>query len=156
MKHRLRPVGPEFLDTAPLRLAFTAAIAAAPRDVHHALAEDTEGWTQWFAPVTHAGPTPEGRSIGLAGGLRFEETVLLSEPPRRYVYRADATNRPGLRAMAEEWRVAPAAGGSLVQWTVAVDPGPAAALALRVAAPALRTSFRRAMQRLDLRLATRA
>jgi uncharacterized protein YndB with AHSA1/START domain len=156
LKHRLRPVGPDFLDSAPLRLAFTAAIAASPEAVYRALAEDTEGWTEWFAAVSHAGAVPEGRRIGLAGGLRFEETVLVSERPRRYAYRADATNRPGLRAMAEEWRVEPAAGGSLVQWTIAVDPAPAAALFLRVLAPALRTAFRRAMQRLDLRLATRA
>ena len=156
LKHRLRPVGLDFLDTAPLRLAFTAAIAAAPEAVHRALAEDTEGWTEWFAAVTHAGPTEDGRTIGLTGGLRFEETVLLSESPRRYVYRTDATNRPGLRAMAEEWRVERAAGGSLVQWTIAVDPAAATALVLRLSAPALRSSFRRAMQRLDLRLATRS
>ncbi|SEO52411.1 Polyketide cyclase / dehydrase and lipid transport [Actinacidiphila rubida] len=153
---RLRPVGLEFLDAAPLRMAFSTAITASPGAVHRALAEDTENWPRWFGAVRRARPTADGRFIALAGGLRFEETVLAVEAPERYAYRADTVNRPGVRAIAEEWRVAPAGGGSLVQWTIAVEPAPAAAPFLRLSAPLLRAAFRRAMRRLDLRLATQA
>ena len=155
LKHRLRPVEPDFVESAPMRLSFSAAVTAAPEAVHRALAEDTEGWAQWFAAVSSARPTARGRQVTLAGGLRFEETVLASEAPKRYAYRADAMNRPGVRAILEEWRIEPAARGSLVQWTIAVDPAPAAALFLRLITPMLRAAFRRAVHRLDLRLTTR-
>ena len=155
LKHRLRPVELDFVGSAPLRLAFSAAVAASPEAVHRALAEDTEGWSEWFAAVSSARRTPQGRQVTLAGGLRFEETVLASEAPKRYAYRADAMNRPGARAIVEEWRIEPAARGSLVQWTVAVDPARPAALLLRLATPVMRAAFRRAVHRLDLRLATR-
>lgn len=153
LDHRLQPVGLEFLDSPPLRMAFSTAIAASQAAVHRALAEDTEEWPQWFAAVSRATSTADGRYIRLAGGFRFEETVLVSQAPERYAYRADAMNRPGARAIVEEWRIAPAARGSIVQWTIAVDPTRAAAPLLRLSAPLLRAAFRRAMRRLDLRLA---
>lgn len=156
LKHRLRPVGLDFLDTAPVRLVFSVAVSADAGTVYRALAEDTRGWSEWFAAVKHARPTEGGRHVVLSGGTRFEETVLVTEEPRRYVYRADATNRPGVRAILEEWRVESLAGGSLVQWTIAVDAAPATAALLRMATPALQTSFRKAMQRLDLRSAPAA
>lgn len=151
LKYRLRAVGQDFLDTAPVRLVFSAAVAAPPETVYRALAEDTPGWSQWFAAVKYARPTEAGRHVVLSGGLRFEETVLVAEEPGRYVYRADATNRPGVRAIVEEWRVEPASGCSLVQWTIAVDPAPATAGFLRLFAPVLRSAFRNAMQKLDRR-----
>jgi hypothetical protein len=155
LKHRLRPVELDFVESAPLRLAFSVAVTASPEAVHRALAEDTEDWARWFAAVSSARPTLGGREVVLGGVLRFEETVLACEAPKRYAYRADATNRPGVRAIAEEWRIEPAVRGSLVQWTVAVDPAAPAALLLRLAAPLMRAAFRRALHRLDLRLATR-
>ncbi|HEY5837121.1 SRPBCC family protein [Streptomyces sp.] len=151
LKYQLRAVGLDFLGTAPVKLVFSAAVAAPPGTVYHALAEDTPGWSEWFAAVKYARPTEAGRHVVLSGGLRFEETVLIAEEPGRYVYRADATNRPGVRAMLEEWRVEPAAGCSLVQWTIAVDPAPATAGFLRLLTPVLRSSFRTAMQKLDRR-----
>jgi uncharacterized protein YndB with AHSA1/START domain len=151
--HRLRPVDLDFLDTAPVRLSFTAAVAAPAHDVYHALAEELTSWPLWFAPVKRARTTrPGGREIVLVGGMRFEETVLAAERPSRYAYRADTANRPGMRAIAEDWRLAPIAGGSLVQWTLAAEPVPGAALFLRLSRPVLRSSFRRAMQKLDLRI----
>ncbi|WP_328911862.1 MULTISPECIES: SRPBCC family protein [unclassified Streptomyces] len=151
LNRRLRPVELDFLDAAPVRLVFSAAIAAPPRAAYHALAEDTAGWSEWFGAVRSARPTENGRHVVLSGGLRFDETVLAAESPRRYAYRGDATNRPGVRAVLEEWRVEPLARGSLVQWTIAVEPAAPAAVFLRAFTPVLRASFRRAMHRLDLR-----
>lgn len=149
---QLRPVGVDFLGTAPVRLVFSVAVAASPDAIYRALAEDTESWPEWFGAVKSARSTAAGRDIVLSGGLRFEETVLVAEPPKRYVYRADAVNRPGVRAIIEEWRVEPVpGGGSLVRWTVAVEPARAATGFLRLLAPALGVSFRGAMRKLDRR-----
>lgn len=113
MARRLRPVGLAFVESAPVRLVFAAEIAAAPEPVFRALAEDVPGWTAWFSAVTSARPIGEGagREIRLKGGTRFVEAVLTAQRPEVYAYRVDVTNAPGARAMAEEWRLAPAAPG---------------------------------------------
>lgn len=151
--HRLRAVGADFLDTAPVRFAFTAVIAAPVEEVYRALAEDTASWARWFPLVSAAEPVPGGRVVVLAGGSRFQETVLVADRPSRYAYRADTVNRPGMRALAEDWRLEPVADGSLVRWSVAADPWPAARPLLALARPVLRSAFRRAMLRLDRRIA---
>lgn len=136
--YRLRPVGMDFLDTAPVRLVFSAAVAAPQRLVYHALADEIRSWPKWFKAVKEVTPAQEGhRVVVLLGGARFEETVLAADRPSRYAYRADTVNRPGLRAVLEEWRVAPIAESSFVQWTIAVDPGRGTRSALRLMAPVL-------------------
>jgi uncharacterized protein YndB with AHSA1/START domain len=153
LTHQLRAVGPDFLGAAPVRLSFSAAVAASPEGVYRALAEDTEGWPEWFGAVKSARPTEAGRYVVLSGGVHFDETVLVADAPERYVYRADAMNRPGARAILEEWRVEPVpAGGSLVRWTIAVDPVRGTTVFLRLFAPALGVAFRGALRKLDRRL----
>ncbi|MCZ4122933.1 SRPBCC family protein [Streptomyces sp. H39-S7] len=149
----LRPVDPDFLDTAPVRLVFTLGIIAPPEAVYRALAVDTEAWPAWFRAVKRARRTSVGRDVALAGGVRFEETVLVDEAPKRYVYRADTCNAPGLRALVEEWRVEPIGPGSLVQWTFAMDGPAPLRTAMRVLGPGLGRAFRAAVSALDLRLA---
>ncbi|HEY3477655.1 MAG TPA: SRPBCC family protein [Streptomyces sp.] len=148
----LRDVELDFLDSAPVRLVFTAALAASPEPVYHALAVDTEGWSRWFDAVVSARPTPHGREVVLSGGVRFEETVLAADEPSRYAYRADTVNAPGVRALLEEWRVVPApgaAGGSVLRWTVAADGSTATRLTLRLLSPGLRRAFHGAARALD-------
>ncbi|MEU3458864.1 SRPBCC family protein [Streptomyces sp. NPDC006733] len=149
----LRRVDTDFLDTAPVRLVFTLAITSPPQAVYRALAEDTEAWPAWFDSVKSARRTAVGRDVALAGGVRFEETVLVDEAPRRYVYRADTTSAPGLRALVEEWKVAPTGAGSLVQWTFAMDGPAPLRTVLRVLRPGLGRAFRGAVLKLDRRLA---
>ncbi|MFF3016802.1 SRPBCC family protein [Streptomyces sp. NPDC057939] len=175
MARRLRPVGLDFTETAPVRLVFVARATAPPEAVYRALAQEVTGWPQWFGAVTLARPTRDGagREIGLVGGIRFQETVMAADPGRRYAYRVDETNAPGLRALLEEWQltaVGPAtadgattggtgtagsgdgATGTLVRWTFAAD-GPAPfRLALSAARPGLGHSFRTAVRALDARL----
>ncbi|MFD8985806.1 SRPBCC family protein [Streptomyces sp. NPDC059564] len=160
MTRRLRPVGLGFLDDAPLRLVFTARVRAAPDTVYRALAEEVTGWPDWFRAVTLARPTRggAGREVRLTGGVGFQETIMAADPGRRYAYRVDETNAPGMRALLEEWLLAPArdSPGTLVRWTFAAD-GPAAfRLALTAARPALGHSFRTAVRTLDGRLAARS
>jgi uncharacterized protein YndB with AHSA1/START domain len=157
MARRLRPVGIEFVETAPVRLVFAREISAPVEAVFHALAEDVPGWTEWFAAVTLARPLADGagREIRLKGGTRFQETILAAEEPEVYAYRVDVTNAPGARALAEEWRLAPAGTGTRVRWTFAADGTVPFRLVLPLARAGLGRAFRDAVTSLDRRLATR-
>ncbi|GAA4005692.1 SRPBCC family protein [Streptomyces sp. NBC_01352] len=157
MARQLRPVGIEFVETAPVRLVFAREISASPAAVFRALAEDVPGWADWFGAVTLARSVQEGarREVRLKGGTRFLETVLVAKEAEVYAYRVDETNAPGPRALVEEWRLTPAGTGTRVQWTFAAD-GPAVfRLALTFARSGLGRAFRDAVTSLDRRLAAR-
>ena len=152
MAQRLRPVGPEFVETAPVRLVFERDMAAAPDAVFRALAEDVPGWPKWFSAVSSARPVEGGREVRLRGGIRFEETVLAAKAPELYAYRVDVTNTPGARAWVEEWRLTPAGTGTRVRMTFALDGTAAFRLVCRAIGPGVGQSFRRAVTALDRRL----
>ncbi|AVH60348.1 MULTISPECIES: SRPBCC family protein [Streptomyces] len=156
MARRLRPVGLDFVETAPLRLVFAREVAAPPEAVFRALAEDVPGWSEWFSAVTSARPTADGsgREVRLRGGTRFEETVLVAEAPKVYAYRVDVTNAPGARALVEEWRLTPAGTGTRVRWTFAADGTAFFRMALRLGRAGLGRAFRDAVTALDRRLAS--
>ncbi|WP_327261071.1 SRPBCC family protein [Streptomyces sp. NBC_01232] len=157
MARRLRPVGLDFIDDAPVRLVFAADTAAPPEDVYRALAEEVEGWPGWFRAVVLARPTHggAGREIKLMGGVRFQETIMAADPEQRYAYRVDTTNAPGVSALLEEWRLTPAGAGTHVRWTFAADGPTPFRLGLAAARPGLGHSFRTAVRTLDRRLTAR-
>ncbi|MFD9409801.1 SRPBCC family protein [Streptomyces sp. NPDC059989] len=157
MARRLRPVGLDFIEDAPVRLAFTAVASAPPEAVYQALAEEVEGWPRWFRAVTLARPTHggAGREVRLMGGVRFQETIMAADPEQRYAYRVDETNAPGVRALLEEWRLTPAGSGTHVRWTFAADGPTPFRLALTAFRPGLGHSFRTAVRTLDGRLTAR-
>lgn len=154
MAHQLRPVGIEFVESAPVRHVFARQISAPPEAVFSALAEDVPGWAEWFAAVTLARPLDGGarREIRLKGGTRFLETVLAAKGPEVYAYRVDITNAPGARALVEEWRLGPAGTGTRVQWTFAAAGTPSFQIALRLGRAGLGHAFRDAVTSLDRRL----
>ncbi|WP_405495717.1 SRPBCC family protein [Streptomyces sp. NBC_00096] len=158
MARRLRPVGLDFLEDAPVRLVFSARTTAAPEAVYRALAEEVEGWPRWFRAVTLARPTHggAGREIKLLGGIRFQETIMAVDPEQRYAYRVDETNAPAIRALLEEWRLTPSGSGTHVRWTFAADGPATVRFALAAARPGLGHSFRTAVRALDRRLAGRS
>lgn len=158
MARRLRPVGLEFTESAPLRLVFAREVSASPEAVYRALADDTADWPEWFSAVTLCRPTDgaegsKGREVRLKGGTRFWETIVAAEAPQRYAYRVDESNTPGLRALLEEWRLTPAGTGTRVQWTFAADGPAALRLALKLGRPGLGRAFRDAVTTLERRLA---
>lgn len=154
MARRLRPVGLDFVESAPLRLVFAREVAAPPEAVHRALAAEVTEWPRWFTAVTLCRPTHggAGREVRLKGGARFQETILAADEPTTYTYRVDETNAPGPRALVEEWRLTPAGTGTRVQWTFAAD-GPAPfRVALKVGRAGLGRAFQDAVRRLERRL----
>ncbi|MGW7070225.1 SRPBCC family protein [Streptomyces sp. NPDC054855] len=158
MARRLRPVGPEFVKSAPLRLVFAREVSAPPEAVYRALADDMAGWPEWFTAVTLCLPIDcaeggKGREVRLKGGTRFWETIVAAEACERYAYRVDETNAPGLRALLEEWRLTPAGTGTRVQWTFAADGVAPFRLALKLGRPGMGRAFTEAVTALDRRLA---
>ncbi|WAU81502.1 SRPBCC family protein [Streptomyces sp. Qhu-G9] len=154
MARQLRPVGLDFVETAPLRLVFAREMTSPPESVYRALAEDVAGWPRWFTAVTAARSTEggSGRQIRLRGGTRFEETVIAAEPREVYTYRVDVTNAPGVRALVEEWRLTPDGSGTRVQWTWAADGTAAFRFTMGLGRAGLGRAFRDAVTRLDRRL----
>jgi uncharacterized protein YndB with AHSA1/START domain len=154
MARRMREVGLDFVGSAPVRLVFARETAAPPEAVYRALAEDVPGWPEWFSAVTLARPTGDGstREVHLKGGGRFQETIVAAKEPELYAYRVDAGNMPGLRALVEEWRLAPSGTGTRVRWTFATDGTLAYRFAAKLAAPGIGRAFRGAVAALDRRL----
>jgi uncharacterized protein YndB with AHSA1/START domain len=154
MAHRLRPVGLDFVGIAPVRHVSVREISAPVEAVYRAL-EDVPGWADWFPQVTAARPIDDGkgRDIRLMGGVRFRESIIAAQEPEVYAYRVDVTNVPGVRAIAEEWRLAPAGTGTRVQWTFATDGTAAYRLAVKPVRAAQAKAFRDAVSALDRRLA---
>ncbi|MFI6937814.1 SRPBCC family protein [Streptomyces sp. NPDC050418] len=155
MARRLSPVGLDFLGAAPVRLVFAREIAATPAEAYRAIAQEVESLPKWFRAVKRATPHDGGarRTVALQIGIRFEETILASEPDEVYAYRVDETNAPGLRHLVEEWRITPAGTGCRVQWTFAVDASAPLRLFFKAAAPGLGVAFRSAAKSLDKLLA---
>ncbi|MFF7309152.1 SRPBCC family protein [Streptomyces sp. NPDC008137] len=154
MAHRLRPVGLEFAGTAPVRHVSALVIPASVEAVYRAL-EDVPGWVDWFPQVTAAREIDggAGRDITLSGGVRFRESVIAAKEPEVYAYRVDVTNVPGVRAIVEEWRLAPAGDGTRVRWTFATDGTAAYRLVMRPIRIAQARAFRDAVSALARRLA---
>ncbi|MFI8434821.1 SRPBCC family protein [Streptomyces sp. NPDC079020] len=155
MARRLRTVGLDFTESAPLRLVFAAQVAAPPDAVYRALADDVESWPRWFTAVTSAASTDAGagREVRLKGGAMLRETIVAAEPDERYAYRVDDANTPGLTALLEEWRLTPSGTGTHVQWTFAADGSALFRFALGLGRAGVGRSFRDAVRRLDKRLA---
>lgn len=157
MARRLRPVGLEFAESAPLRLVFAREVSATPETVYRALADDMTGWPEWFTAVTLCRPTDgadgsKGREVRLKGGTRFWETIVAADAPQRYAYRVDESNAPGLRALLEEWRLTPSGTGTRVQWTFAADGTAPFRFAMKLGRPGMGRAFRDAVTNLDRRL----
>ncbi|MEU9156644.1 SRPBCC family protein [Streptomyces sp. NPDC048417] len=152
MAHQLRPVGLDFVETAPVRLVFGREMTAAPETVFRALAEDVPGWSQWLTGVKSARRTEHGREVRLQGGVRFEETVIASKAPEVYVYRVDVANVPGARAWLEEWRLIASGTGTRVRMTFALDGTALFRAMCRLAAPGMGRAIREGIRALDRRL----
>ncbi len=124
----LRPVELDFLETAPHRFEYGATLNATPAAVFAAISADPSTWS-WF-PGIEAGeyegddtPTVGARRWVRTGGVKYRETILAWDEPRRWAYRVDETSAPVFEALLEDWVIEPADGDtSTLIWTFAFEP----------------------------------
>jgi uncharacterized protein YndB with AHSA1/START domain len=159
MARDLAPVGLDFFGSAQHRAVREARIAAPPQAVFDALARDPGGWGYWFPGFSTTGryrtPGPHGvgaeREMRL-GGTRLVETVLAWEEPGRWAFRVSTATAPFVTAMAEDYRITPVDGGSVLAWTVALDGTGPMAVAGRGLGGAMGILLPRAARALERRL----
>jgi hypothetical protein len=154
MAFKLRKVSLDFLNDAPKRWGFDARMSASPNAVFAAISADPSTWG-WFPGMTggaYEGPGPYG--VGSTREVRqgpsvYRETILAWDEPTRWVYRVDEMTVPLAHALVEEWAIEPTGKGSVVRWTLAIDPRALFVAVLPLAPRAMERIFRRAMRNLD-------
>jgi hypothetical protein len=125
-------VDASFLDTAPVRTQLEFPFTASPAEVFGAIAGDPAGWGAWFPGFGTDGhyttPAPHGvgsvREVSV-GGARMVDTIIAWEDGRRWAFCVSEGPLPGTRSLAEDYVMRPGAdGGTLLTWTIAVEPDP--------------------------------
>ncbi len=156
--HELMDSGDDFLESAPLRYVATVEVPVPPERMWAALtAEDTlVSWTALVTGLHWTSPRPFGV------GTTREVTVLWSVTVRERYYRWDQGRRktftgveasaPGLRRLAEDYRVESTPTGSRFRWTLALEPGSVLNPPLRVANPVTSLLIRRVARGLTSRV----
>ena len=159
MPSDLRAVDIDFLATAPFRFVFTSQIARPPERVFEAIAERPESWGDWYPGFDHSGHWTSDQHGGVGSRrtvrmarVTYEETILEWDPPHRFSFRVDRAAPPLANAFGEVYAVTPHEAGSVVQWTLAIDPKAPIRPFLRFGQPVLDTLFGRAMANLERRL----
>jgi len=157
MAKTFRAVGLDFFDSAPQRTVVRVPLAHPPSAVFAALA-DAPGWGRWFpgfsARSHYLTPPPYGvgsRREMIVFGRPTVETILAWDEPSRWAFAIQTATMPGISALAEDYRIAPEAGGSSLTWTMALAASPRLAGALAGAAAG--ATFRKAARNLDRMLA---
>ena len=125
------PADAGFLDTAPLRLRETFAIARPSDEVWAQLtAGDVLSWCRIIQDVSWTSPRPYGvgttRTVrGLAGASVIEERFFRWEEGRRQSFYAVAMSAPMFRRLAEDYELEPGSGSDCrLTWTIAIEPRP--------------------------------
>jgi uncharacterized protein YndB with AHSA1/START domain len=160
MAKTFRTVGLDFLDSAPKRTVVRVHFGHSPSAVFAALA-DAPGWGRWFpgfsAKSHYLTPAPYGvgsRREMIVFGRPVTETILAWDEPSRWAFAIEAVTMPGVRALAEDYRIAAeTGGGSTLTWTLAFDASSRASGVIVAAASS--ATFRKAAQKLDRLLAGR-
>jgi hypothetical protein len=150
----LRAVELDFLESAPHRFEYAEPVGAPVDRVFAAIAADPSTWT-WFPGIEEGAYETSAPGVGARrwvriGGVKYRETMLAWDAPRRWTYRVDETSAPVFAALAEDWVVEPDGhDAATVHWTFAFDPLPAVASVLIEARDVIGSTFRDAMRGLD-------
>lgn len=154
---QLRAVGLDFLETASHTFEYEAPLAAPPAAVFAAISADPATW-KWF-PGIEAGEYEGDDAPGLGsrrwvriGGVKYRETILAWDEPRRWTYRVDETSAAVFGALLEDWVIEPAGDGSTLRWTFAFEPLPETADLFAGARDLIGTTFHDAAKGLDATL----
>jgi uncharacterized protein YndB with AHSA1/START domain len=153
-----RPI--EWTAESPLRIAAELTCAAAPEQVFAVLADHT-GWPDWFGSVRKVEATgpPEGvggRRRVHAAGMVIDEEFIAWEPGHRWAFTATDIRPAFTRSLVEDCQLRPTdAGGTVITYTMHLDPRPAMRPLVAAAAPLVRRRLTTALAHLAARAARR-
>jgi hypothetical protein len=113
-----RPVG--WAAQAPVRIERSFTLPALPGDVFAVLA-DLGGWDRWFTGMRRVDVLDSRRRDVWVGPAGVREHFVVWEDDVRLGFVMEASNLPFLGAMVEDWRVEPAAAGTLLTVVVGAE-----------------------------------
>ena len=153
--HPCRPVGLDYLETAPVRFANTVAVALSPEELFGVLAR-ADTWPRWASVITHVdytSPEPHGvgttRTVTMRGGLVAEETFLAWEPGRRLAFRFDAVSTSALAAFLEVYTIEATPTGCDLTWSLAQELQGPSKVVTPLTRPLTNAVFRRFLRNLQ-------
>lgn len=146
--HALEPADDSIFTSAPIIYRFPIRLAVPPARVWESLTSDrcVADWSpavrkvEWTSPRPYAVGTTREVTL-VASAIRVRERFFRWEEGSRYSFHGYEANRPVLRRLAEDYVVEADGTGSLLTWTVAIDPAPKLAPVMKVLAPVNRLPF---------------
>lgn len=136
----------EFFTSAPISNTIRVDVPV-PVDRLWDLLTADDALVSWSPAVTKAEWSGEPRGVGtirevtIAGVASVRERFYRWDVNERLTFTVIAANRPGIRRFAEDYRLSEARGGSVLEWTVALDLGVANAAGPAIV-PGLNLAFR--------------
>ncbi|MET0319067.1 MAG: SRPBCC family protein [Rhodococcus fascians] len=126
---RLKSVGPDFLDSASVRVRRHGVIAAPLHDVYTTVAANPSSWGRWcpgFSTESRwTSPPPHGvgsERTMRAFGSDIVEKILIWDEDRRWAFRIAESGMGAFSAFAEDWTFeAVTPTSTRVTWSMAAD-----------------------------------
>jgi hypothetical protein len=141
----LEPVDAEFFASAPHIFGYEKLFAATPERVWESLISDASAaaWGGMVKEVSWTSTPPHGVGAtreSAALGSRARSRYFRWDEGHGYAMCVYESTAPVLKRFAEDFVLEPNDGGTLFNWTVAIEPKAPFALPLKVLAPALRAA----------------
>lgn len=138
MRFACRPVGLDFIESAPLRFVYEVALDASSEEVFDILAATY--WRPGFVrDIVWTSPEPHGvgstRTVVLNKWMGVCDKFIVWDPGKRFTFYIKETTVPLARALCEDYRLEPAGSGKTrLTYVVACEP----TLLLKLAGPVAR------------------
>jgi hypothetical protein len=146
--HRLEPVDLGTFSTASQLYRFPIRLRVPPARVWESIQSDESlaAWGLGVRRLTWTSPRPFGvgttREVVLPLALMtVRERFFRWDEGSGYSFYVEQANRPGLKSFAENYVVEPDGDGALLTWTIAIEPKPRLAPAMKVLGPLNKRSF---------------
>lgn len=125
----LKSVGPDFIDSAPVRVQRSSVINAPLGEVFATVAADPSSWGQWCPGFSTSSRWTSSPPYGVgsertmhAFGSDIVEEILIWDENRRWTFRIKESGMGAFSAFAEDWRFETVTPTSTrATWSMAAD-----------------------------------